>query len=300
MTVVRQRILAGFLSRSELLAQAQGLTAVVDPTERAKFWEDYRASRAAFAQLSALPDTPPDLRPLPSEAQAHVRALENSETFQEAFGGYDYRFLLTPIARISPMQIFCNMEPPLATPADTDIGAVLDYALPLDATIPGEFVATPTGFRFSSPRYGMGMLNLRRRLKDGRIVVTMEHINLVQIRKVGNVLVLFNGTHRALEMHRSGRSHIPALVVDHSNPAEVEWPNGPGYWNPNFLLSTVRQPAQGARRPAIPDLDSPLAVETHIAILSSVLDIGVGGVAPATAPMPQGIPHVPGGSMPHP
>jgi hypothetical protein len=287
MTIVRQRILAAFLPRNELLAQTQFLAAIEDPSLKAQFWANYKIARSRLLSLQPLQAAPPAIEPLPQSAGAHLSEVESSDAFQEGFGGLEYRFLSVPIDRITPVQIFSNVEPELRPPPAEDLDALLDYALPADPRVPGEAMIIPTGVRFTTPRYGINIQHVRRRVHDGRVILSLEHPNLVQIRRFGNVLLLANGTHRCMEMARAGYTHIPAIVIEHQNPAEFEGPIGPGFWNPQFLFANARQPAQGARLPVIPDLLTDLAVECRVSVVPSVIDVPIGAPQPTQVPTGQ-------------
>jgi hypothetical protein len=284
MPMVRQRILAAYLTRPELLAQAQLLSEAGDAAQKAELWNQYKIARSRLHGLQPIPSTPPTIDSLPSESRGHIRDLEGTDSFQESFGGTDYEFLSVPIERITPIQIFCNLEPDMPAPNGDDLRALLEYALPKDAVVPGETTITPTGIRFSSPRYGLGQQNVRRRLRGSAVVVTFEHANLVQVHRYPNLLLLLNGTHRCLEIHRAGRSHIPALVINHQSPAEFEGPAGPGFWSQQFLFANPRQPFHGARPPLIPDFESDLSVECRVATTPSVVEVSFG--SPAASPPP--------------
>jgi hypothetical protein len=298
MAVVRQKILAAFLTRNEVLAQAQMLTAMSDALAMARFWADYTTARTKLSTIQPMPTTAPEIRPLPSAARSHLDQVEASDSFQESFGGFGYSFHLVPIDRLTPIQTFCNLEPEIPPPDPDDLDAGLEYALPRDSIVPGEVTITPTGIRFSSPRYGMGLQHVRRRIREGKAVLSLEHPNLVQIRKFGNVLVLANGTHRAFEMARNGRTHTPAIVIEHRNPAEFEWPTGPGFFNPQFLIASPRQPVQGARPPLLLDFLTELAVECSVNVLPSVVDFNIGAASASQAPGAQQIAIQLGGLVP--
>jgi len=283
MVVTRQRILAAFLSRNEVMAQAQMLAAMSDASEKARFWADYATARTKLATLGPLPTTAPQLLPLPSEAQDHLKRLEGTDSFQESFGGLTYSFQSVPIERITPIQIFCNLDPQMPPPESKDLMALLDYALPVDPAIAGEVMITPSGVRFSSPRYGMGLQHVHRHTEQGRVILTFEHHNLVQVRKFGNVLILANGTHRVMEMARDKRTHIPAIVIEHRSPTEFDLPQGQGFWNAQFLLAGPRQPAWGARPPLVIDFLDDLSVECKVNVIPSVVDVNI-GAPPASQP----------------
>jgi len=283
-----------------LLAQAQMLTAMSDAHAMARLWADYTIARAKLSSIQPLPTTAPDLRPLPSTAQSHLDQVEASDSFQEAFGGFGYRFQLVPIDRLTPIQTFCNLEPEISPPVSDDVLAGLEYALPKDPVVQGEVMITPTGVRFSSTRYGMGLQHVRRRIREGKVVLSLEHPNLVQVRRFGNALVLANGTHRAFEMARNGMTHTPAIVIEHRNPAEFEWPTGPGFFNPQFLIASPRQPLQGARPPLLPDFLTELAVECPVNVLPSIIDLNIGPPQARQEPGAQQIAIQLGGLVPQP
>jgi len=283
MAVVRQRILAAFLSRNEVLAQAQMLAAMSNAIGKARFWTDYATARTKLGTLGPLPTTAPQLLPLTSEAQDHLKRVQATDSFQEGFGGLNYSFQFVPIDRITPLQIFCNLEPEMPPPESEDLVALLDYALPVDPSIPGDVAITPSGVRYSSPRYGMRIQHVQRRIHQGKVILSWEHPNLVQVRKFDNLLILGNGTHRVMEMARAKRTHIPAIVIEHRSPAEFDLPQGPGFWNAQFLLASPRQPAWGARPPLVVDFLDDLSVECQVNVLPSVVDVSI-GAPPASQP----------------
>ncbi len=288
MTTVKQKILAAFLTRNEILALVPMLNTISDHAAKAKFWADYATARTKFGTVQALPLTPPQLLPIPQEANDHIRQVEATDSFQENFGGLAYKFHMVPIDRLVPVQIFCNLEPEILPPDSNDQAGLLNYALPPDPLIPSEAIITPNGFRFTSPRYGMGPQNIRRRIHDGKVVLSFEHLNLVQVRMFGDTLVLANGIHRAFEMARAGRTHMPAIVIEHKDLNEYQWPTGPGFWNAQFLTATQRQPAQGARPPLVTDFLTGLAVECAVNVVSSLVEMNISapGNPPAAAAQP--------------
>lgn len=300
MVVVRQVILAAFLTRNEVLAQTQMLTALSDAGEKARVWTSYIKARAKLGKLQPLQGTAPQLQSLPSEARSHLDQVEASDAFQENFGGLNYGFQAVPVKNLIPVQTFCNLDPEVLPPKSNDLAATLEYALPKDPSVPGEVMITPQGVRFSSSRYGMGPQHVRRRIRGNSVTLSLEHPNLVQVRKFGNTLVLANGTHRALEMVRSKTSHIPAIVIEHQSPQEFEWPGGQGFWNPQFLVAGPRQPAQGARPPLIGDFLTDLAIECKVNIVPSIVDLNVGIPQPVQQAGTQQIAIQLGGLVPQP
>jgi hypothetical protein len=273
MPIVRQRIIAAYLTRQEIVAQAQGLASVDTAAAKAEFWARYRIARSRLSSLQPLPNTQPAFDALPASADDYIEALKTTDSFQENFGGLDTQFHSVPIDRITPIQVFCNVEPEQPPPPRTDLERLLEYALPRDVRVPGETIVTPNGVRFSTPRYGLGLQNVRRRVRDGNVVLSFEHLNIIQVHRYGNILLLLNGTHRCLELQRAGHTHVPAMVIDHQNPSEFEGPVGPGFWPPQLLFTSPRQTGQGARPPLISDFGTDLSVECRVAIVPSTVEI---------------------------
>lgn len=285
MTAVRQRILAGYLTRQEFLGQTQLLAAVETPREKASVWAQYKRARTLLPSVAPMPASLPDLRAMPATSQEYLAEVEGTDSFQENFGGLDYSFRLVPIARITPIQTFCNLEPEMRPPNGDGTANLLRYALPKDSIVPGEPIITPTGVRFSTSRYGLGPQNIRRRVRGNKVELSLEHLNLVQVHRYPNLLLLLNGTHRCLELHRNGDSYVPAIVIEHQSPAEFEGPVGPGYWNQAVLFGSPRQPSHGPRPPLIPDFASDVSVECRVAVTQTVIDMNFGNPLPPQMPL---------------
>lgn len=76
----------------------------------------------------------------------------------------------------------------------------------------------------------------------------------------------------------AGHKAVPALVIEHQNPGDVPWLQGPMFWNPQLLFA-------GERPPLISDFNSGLAVECRAMLVPSVVDVYIGG--PPTRPPAQ-------------
>ena len=149
---------------------------------------------------------------------------------------------------------------------------------------------TDTGARFWSERYGHGVQNVVKRIEGNRLVLALEHPNVLQVRKVNGRMLVFNGNHRAYELIRTGHKLAPALVIEHGQPGEVPWLQGPMYWNPQVLLSE--------RPPLISDFGSPLAVEARAMLVPSVVDVFIGNAPAKAAGVPQQFAIQIGGAIP--
>ncbi len=274
MNNVRQRILA-FLSRREIYIQAQSLFALPTAALKRQFWADYAAARAAIATLQPLPGPMPALAPLPSGAAGHVAALEASDAFQENFGGLAYAFAEVPLDRLIPVQTFVNVTPALPPPSQTNYQELLDYCLPLDASVPTDIIQTAGGIRFLSNRYGLGTSHVRRRLVQGKVILSFEHPNLLQVQQFAGYLIVSNGTHRVYELVRAGFTSAPAIVISRAFIDEVEGLDVPGMWSKGFIFTQPRPQHWGVRPPLITDFLSPVAVETDVLLTGSVVDVTI-------------------------
>ena len=292
MKLVNQRILAGFLTRDEVLAQAQGLTAMSTPAAKRKFWEDFRSAHAYRAKLTDASQPKPSFVPLPDAAAAHLTAVESSDAFQESFGGLTYRFEQVGLDALQPVQIFTNVEPKLTPPDPKDLEALLRYCLPSDPRIPADVRITPTGVQFATDRYGHGAQNLRRRIVNGQVHLSFEHPNLLQVVHFKATLngqvpveraVVLNGNHRALELLSAGHKTAPALVLEINdvNALTALCPQGAGFWNANFLLAAGTPLFTAHPRPAYTsDFLTPLAIECSSILVPSIVDVTVGTGTP--------------------
>ena len=279
--MARQALLAAFMTREQVLAHAQQLSAMPDADSKAEFWAAFQRAQRARQSLEPASETPPTVLPLPSGAADHLKAVSSSEAFQEDFGGLDYMFASVPLNRVSPLQTSCFLEPRHTAPDLIDFDRILEYTLPASPTVRGDLSRIPQGVRFSSPAYGLGSSIVRRRVRDSTCHLTFEHVNLVQVLRFGNSLVLANGVHRCLELLRRKTSEVPAIVVSYSDPGRYAWPTGLGYWAPQFLLSNSRnRQLFGPRPPFLSDFLTDLAIECDVFQIPSIIDVTISAAEP--------------------
>lgn len=299
MKVVTQRILAGFLARHEVLVQAQGLGAMESVSRKQKFWEDFKRAHAFKAELGPTAIPRPALSELPSSAGRYLESVESTDLFQENFGGHSFRFMQVNLEALQPLQLFINTDPKLTPPAREDGQGLLKYCLPADSEVAADILITPTGVRFTTTRYGLGPHNLQRRVVENQVRVRLEHINLLQVIRFRGTLngqeidrlIVANGNHRAFELMAAGHQSAPALVIEVNQPEVLQQfcPQGPGFWNLNFLLlaGTSACPVAGMpRAPLISDFLTPLAIEASVTLVPSVIDLttGLPQIAPQQPP----------------
>jgi hypothetical protein len=160
-------------------------------------------------------------------------------------------------------------------PAPGDLRSLLDYCLPPIVEIGNGVMLTDGGARFWSDRYGHGLQNVVKRVEGRRLILSLEHPNVLQVRKVNGRLIVYNGNHRAYELMLAGHKTAPALVIEHTNPGEVQWLQGPMFWNQQFLM--------GERPALISDFNTALAVECRAMLMPSVVDVYIGSAPPKPA-----------------
>jgi hypothetical protein len=266
-----------------------------DAASKRKFWDDFKAAHAFRASLKQGGIPAPTCSPLPGDAAAHLAAIEESDAFQESFGGVTYRFEYVNLEALQPVQLFTNVEPKLSPPDASDLRALLSYCLPIDARIPADVRVTASGVQFATERYGHGPQNLRRRIVNGQVHLSFEHPNLLQVVRFkatlnGTVpvdrLIVLNGNHRAFELLAAGHKRAPALLieVDDLGVLAAMCPQGPGFWNTNFLLTAGTSLQPNTPRPALmSDFLTPLAIECSCVLVPSIVDVTVGVPPPAPA-----------------
>jgi hypothetical protein len=291
---VKQRILAGFLTRDEVMTQAQSLAAMTGAAEKQRFWADYKAAKTYRTTLAVQALPTPQSSPMPATAAAHLDAVRATDAFQEHFGGTDADFKSVRLDAVQPLQIFTNVQPRLTPPAVGDSAGLLNYCLPVDPTIPADVRITDAGVQFTTDRYGHGPQNVRRRIIQGQVHVTFEHPNLLQVVHVHGTfngqqvdrMILINGNHRAYELLAAGHTEAPALVIPVSDGNQLGRvvPQGQGFWSLQFMLFAGTQVMPTEPRPTyVSDFSSPLAIEATCVLVPSMVEITV-GVPPAPTP----------------
>ena len=276
MKIVKQKVLAGFLNRNDVLAQSQGLNFFHNVASKKQFWIDFHQAKTFRTLMAVVPIPTPTLTPLPATAAPYITRLENTDSFQESFGGRQYSFQSVNISALQPGQTFANIDSQRNPPSQNNLQALLKYCLPINSTLEAGVTHTPTGIRFITNRYGHGMQNLRVRIKKHKAIFSLEHPNLIQVWNfIGNInglivnrLIIANGNHRSLKLLNAGYSNIPALVLNTSDMAELSMsiPQGLGFWNANYQIMDPRPPL-------ISDFMSPLAIEYPCVLPESVIDV---------------------------
>jgi hypothetical protein len=262
-----------FLARNEFLNQIQG-GMCLDSVSFRNVMNSFVAAKTGIPLLGPLTPITGPFAAIPSTLQHHITTIEASQPFIEAFAGLSYSFGYIPLASLIPVQTFVNLDNDPVRDVANDL-EVLKYCLPEDFSVPHNVIPTMTGFRFVTPRYGMGSHNIRRRIENGNVVLSFEHVNLVQVQRIGDKLILTNGIHRCFKLLSAGLTHVPALIVQRSSVEEVENLNQPGVWTTQFIFSHPRPPHWGPRPPILSDFLSPIAVDAEILLGESIIDLSI-------------------------
>jgi hypothetical protein len=278
--VVKQRILAAFMSRNDALSQAMLMSTFPDSKSKNKFWESFKRAHEIMLKTPITSLPPPQLTTLSKTASRHINLIEHSDSFQLHFGGMQYSFQNVNLEALQPVQMFVNLEPHLETPPTKKLKDILNYCLPLDVSVSSEFLLTQTGIRCITSRYGMGSNNVIRKTQGNNISLSIEHPNYIQVARFncpdnsGNIvdrMIILNGTHRAFELLKAGHVQAPAMVFPVTSLAAlpIQIPQGQGFFSLDYMLHSPR-PA------LISDFFGQLAVDSFGLVASSILDITIG------------------------
>jgi hypothetical protein len=151
--------------------------------------------------------------------------VEKDPVFASIFGNVSYRFAWVQPGKLVALQTFVKVQEE-TVPSEED--ALLAFALPHDWRVPAEIsFIPPLGPIYvvtSSPQ--MAGLQVRMDAKKGQIILEPpSHINLIQAVQLAGRYYLRNGYHRVAGAIAAGITELPALVVDASQPTDVEIPN---------------------------------------------------------------------------
>ena len=124
--VVKQRVLAAFMSRNDALSQAVLMSAFPDTNSKSKFWKNFKRAHEIKSKMPITPLPSPHLSALSNTASRHISLIEHSDSFQLHFGGMQYSFQNVNLESLQPVQMFINLEPHLETSSIKKSKAILN------------------------------------------------------------------------------------------------------------------------------------------------------------------------------
>jgi len=188
----------------------------------------------------------PDIRPLPAGHEGHLEGVRRNPRFDTTLEGMPYDFAEVEIRRLLAFQFHVERERAgrfRTLVGDRSLNALLAFTLPhgLEEIKYKQF-AQPSGVLITS-----GSLNLRTML-SGLLAVPEQAMQmagplfgaaspLTQVVHFRDRYYLKNGYHRAHFLLAEGITHMPALVLEASNFAQVGAPGGAATFNRDLLES---------------------------------------------------------------
>jgi hypothetical protein len=216
------RALAGFMDDQHFRAFAQEYILSLSKRQQSALLREADKARQEIAKLSPHPDFMAESRPLQATAYAEI---VKDKTFNAVFGSASYRFAWVKLNNLVALQVFVNAQEENVPSKESEL---IEFALPNDWNVPAEIsFIPPLGPIYivsSSPQ----MAGLHVRLDDKKaqiIIAPPSHINLVQVMQFNGRYYLRNGYHRVVGALAAGITELPALVVDATQPADVELGN---------------------------------------------------------------------------
>lgn len=252
------------------------------PAAVQSFWNTFERAASLKSTLQPLP---PSAAPRRLDGDPHFDLVRSGTIYQREFGGTGAYFAEVPLESLVPIQTNVIVQPkrPVNTPAPGEGDALLHYCLPVETRIRAEVVFRQGGVRLLTDRPGIGSNQLCYRFKDGALEISLEHLNLFQVRRIGNRNLCFNGSHRAVELLSAGHSTAMALVIEHGDMTTVPWPQGRQFWSVQTLMTS--------RPPLFTDFLSEIAIECPVMLQQAFVDLDI-AVARPDAALPAQIPPI--------
>lgn len=214
---------------ADLSAQGSGAVAGNSPMDLAEAWRDAAKTYDELMETEAYPTQTLDVYPLPDSMSAHCEQFLSRPHVQREFNLVPVAFAMVPLAHLIAAQNRLNVG--TVTSVGVGKGAISDASLvqiclPLDAphhtlevlhkdADSVTFAADNHDVRFLRPQLLSGPVeNMSNR---GHVQRTLAlpvgfSINVLNVVRYQNRLILNNGYHRAFALWQRGVTHVPAVV----------------------------------------------------------------------------------------
>lgn len=215
-------VLAGFMDDQHFGGFAQEHLSELTKAKQQALFKKVETARTNVSVLTPVNYSDVEIRPLKAE---NYKKIVNNKEFKDIFGRLPYRFVWIKPEKLVALQVFVNSQQEDVPSSEKEL---VKYALPENWSIPSEisFIPPlgPISIVSSSPQ--LAGLEVKLNGKKGEVIIKPPtHINLIQIVQYGNRYYLRNGYHRTVGAISAGCKELPALVVDATQPAEVELAN---------------------------------------------------------------------------
>jgi hypothetical protein len=218
----RAKVLAGFMDENHFRGFAQEHLMTLTASKQTALLKKAEEARTAASSLSSNVDFAAEVRPIDPAA---CEKFAKDKLFVGAFGNTSHRFAWIRPTSLVALQVFVNAQ---EEQIPSEESALIEFSLPHKWNVPAEIsFIPPMGPIYivsSSPH--LSGLAIRMEPKKGQIIIEPpSHINMVQVMRFNGRYYLRNGYHRVVGALAAGVTELPALIVEGSQPAEVELAN---------------------------------------------------------------------------
>jgi hypothetical protein len=221
--------LVGFMEPPQAIAYFRG-SCMCDAETDDQLLDHWREAKKRLGPFTRRPGRP-DLQDIPAKHADHLAAVVRHSRFHEVQNGTtgSYEFKLAEIAPLLAYQFHVLVGREQAERVDVDdLGTLLERCLPtkIEPIEPEIIPIENHGLLLRSRdlnfrKLAYGLLGTDANGLTGVGAVVGPGSPLTQIVRFGGRCILTNGYHRASQLLASGRTHIPALIVDAIQPDRI-------------------------------------------------------------------------------
>jgi hypothetical protein len=237
---VDMRVLSGFTDDGHFRNFVQEYLDSLSGDDQRAVLEEADRTRAAARALPVVPLDDVVVDPLVND---YVKRIQADEDFQMTFRGVRAGFAWVNPEHIVALQVFVK---PRADAVAADEAHLMEFALPNNWDVPAELSFIPPLGPIQIVTSSPNIAGVRARLeaRAGRIIIEPPpHVNLVLVSHSNGRYYLRNGYHRMYDMLSARLRRVPALVIEATQPTEVELGNlGFGGFSAGYVLGLARPP----------------------------------------------------------
>lgn len=231
-------VLAGFMDEQHYLLFTQEHYSTLNKREQKAHLKKAEQARQFASSLPSIDLSDAENRPLEPK---YYEKLAKDKMFSSTFGTTQHRFGWVKPEKLVALQVCVNAQKESVPKSKKGL---VGFALPKEWSIPAEITFTPPFGPIyivsSSPQLSAVEVGLDG-TKGHVIIKPPNHINLIQVMHFQGRYYLRNGYHRVVGAIEAGLTEIPALIVEATQPADVELPSlGIAGLNAGFSMTLPR------------------------------------------------------------
>lgn len=233
------RALTGFMDETHFSQYAQEFLANLPEDKRN---EVLTGAEKARRFVQSLPQVDLENAITRSLGSDYTNAVAADPVFQTTFRDRPHTFAWIRPDRLVALQVWVK---PRADSVPTNEEDLVRFAIPNKWDVPAEISFIPP----QGPVYVMTsaphLAGIETRLEAdaGRIVIQpRQHINIIQVMRLGNRYYLRNGYHRVFDALSARVTELPALLVDALQPNDLVLNLGNEGFNHGFVMGLQRPP----------------------------------------------------------